>query len=120
MQFADRELRRFNLVALDLRCHAQTIGKAGKAYGREVAARDVALFMVSRLHRIFTAASLKILPPVDPSDPTISFIRNVNGRLYCAADSDPIPLIRTFNLRRIVSAPDRGAQQFLIHSFFVS
>ncbi|KAJ7787273.1 Alpha/Beta hydrolase protein [Mycena olivaceomarginata] len=45
LQFADRELRRFNLIALDLRCHAQTIGKAGKAYGREVAARDVALFM---------------------------------------------------------------------------
>ncbi|KAJ6522294.1 Alpha/Beta hydrolase protein [Mycena capillaripes] len=44
-QFADRELRRFNLVALDLRCHARTIGKAGKGYGREVAARDVALFM---------------------------------------------------------------------------
>ncbi|KAJ6460534.1 Alpha/Beta hydrolase protein [Mycena sanguinolenta] len=47
LQFADRNLRRFNLVALDLRCHAQTIGKAGKAYGREVAARDVALFMAS-------------------------------------------------------------------------
>ncbi|KAJ7923322.1 Alpha/Beta hydrolase protein [Mycena leptocephala] len=44
-QFADRELRRFNLVALDLRCHARTIGKAGKGYGREVAARDVAQFM---------------------------------------------------------------------------
>ncbi|KAJ7115621.1 Alpha/Beta hydrolase protein [Mycena crocata] len=47
-QFADRHLRRFNLIGLDLRCHAQTIGKAGQGYGREVAARDVALFM-SRL-----------------------------------------------------------------------
>ncbi|KAJ6563915.1 Alpha/Beta hydrolase protein [Mycena capillaripes] len=45
LQFSDRELRRFNLIALDFRCHARTIGKAGKGYGREVAARDVALFM---------------------------------------------------------------------------
>ncbi|KAJ7093499.1 Alpha/Beta hydrolase protein [Mycena epipterygia] len=44
-QFADRQLRRFNLVAFDLRCHARTIGKAGKGYGREVAARDVDLLM---------------------------------------------------------------------------
>ncbi|KAJ7638158.1 Alpha/Beta hydrolase protein [Mycena rosella] len=44
-QFADRELRRFNLIALDLRCHGRTIGRAGPGYGREVAARDVALFM---------------------------------------------------------------------------
>ncbi|KAJ7504787.1 Alpha/Beta hydrolase protein [Mycena galericulata] len=44
-QFADRRLRRFNLIGVDLRCHARTIGKAGKGYGREVAARDVALFM---------------------------------------------------------------------------
>ncbi|KAF7354186.1 AB hydrolase-1 domain-containing protein [Mycena venus] len=49
-QFADRDLRRFNLIALDLRCHARTIGKVGKGYGREVAAWDVALFMV-RLRR---------------------------------------------------------------------
>ncbi|KAJ7183975.1 Alpha/Beta hydrolase protein [Mycena filopes] len=44
-QFQDRHLRRFNLVGIDLRCHARTQGKAGKGYGREVAARDVALFM---------------------------------------------------------------------------
>ncbi|KAF8172410.1 Alpha/Beta hydrolase protein [Mycena galopus ATCC 62051] len=47
LQFSDRELRRFNLIALDLRCHARTIGKAGNGYGRETAARDVALFMAS-------------------------------------------------------------------------
>ncbi|KAJ6505767.1 Alpha/Beta hydrolase protein [Mycena vitilis] len=45
LQFADRELRRFNLIALDLRCHGETIGRAGEGYGPEVAARDVALFM---------------------------------------------------------------------------
>ncbi|KAJ6552572.1 Alpha/Beta hydrolase protein [Mycena vulgaris] len=44
-QFADQHLRRFNLIGLDLRCHGRTIGKAGKGYGREVAARDVGLFM---------------------------------------------------------------------------
>ncbi|KAJ7677695.1 Alpha/Beta hydrolase protein [Mycena polygramma] len=47
LQFADRELRRFNLIALDLRRHGESIGKAGKGYGREVAARDVALFMAT-------------------------------------------------------------------------
>ncbi|KAK7013725.1 AB hydrolase-1 domain-containing protein [Favolaschia claudopus] len=46
-QFSDRELRRFNLIGMDLRCHARTIGRAGEGYGREVAARDVALFMSS-------------------------------------------------------------------------
>ncbi|KAF7297503.1 AB hydrolase-1 domain-containing protein [Mycena indigotica] len=46
-QFSDRQLRRFNLVALDLRCHAKTSGRAGPGYGREVAARDVAQFMAS-------------------------------------------------------------------------
>ncbi|KAF7312842.1 AB hydrolase-1 domain-containing protein [Mycena kentingensis (nom. inval.)] len=46
-QFSDRQLRRFNLVALDLRCHAKTVGRAGPGYGREVAARDVGLFMKS-------------------------------------------------------------------------
>ncbi|KAJ6517438.1 Alpha/Beta hydrolase protein [Mycena vitilis] len=45
MQFADQELRRFNLVALDLRCHGETVGRAGEGYGQEVAARGVALFM---------------------------------------------------------------------------
>ncbi|KAJ7214670.1 hypothetical protein B0H12DRAFT_1242132 [Mycena haematopus] len=74
LQFADRNLRRFNLVALDLRCHARTIGKAGKGYGRETAARDVALFMV-----------------FNPSDSTISFIRNVHGRLHCASDGVLFP-----------------------------
>ncbi|KAF7334101.1 AB hydrolase-1 domain-containing protein [Mycena venus] len=49
-QFADRELRRFNLVALDLRCHARTIRRAGKGYEREVAARHVALLMIPRYH----------------------------------------------------------------------
>ncbi|KAJ7193481.1 Alpha/Beta hydrolase protein [Mycena pura] len=44
-QFADRELRRFNLVALDLRCHGRTVGPVGPGYDREVAARDVHQFM---------------------------------------------------------------------------
>jgi pimeloyl-ACP methyl ester carboxylesterase len=56
VQFADRELRRFNLVALDLRCHARTIGKAGKGYGREVAARDVAQFMAREPHQPLVAS----------------------------------------------------------------
>ncbi|KAJ7060373.1 Alpha/Beta hydrolase protein [Mycena amicta] len=46
-QFSDRELRRFNLVALDLRFHGKTEGRANEGYGREVAARDVGLFMES-------------------------------------------------------------------------
>ncbi|KAF7320705.1 AB hydrolase-1 domain-containing protein [Mycena chlorophos] len=46
-QFADRQLRRFNLVALDLRCHAGTVGRSGPGYGREVAARDVSAVMAA-------------------------------------------------------------------------
>ncbi|KAJ6518289.1 Alpha/Beta hydrolase protein [Mycena vitilis] len=45
LQFADRKLRRFNLIALDLRCHEQTIGRAGEGYSREIAARDVVAVM---------------------------------------------------------------------------
>ncbi|KAF9010219.1 alpha/beta-hydrolase [Cyathus striatus] len=44
-QFADTSLRRFNLVALDLRCHGETKGSAGNDYGRVQAAEDVFLFM---------------------------------------------------------------------------
>ncbi|KAJ7441770.1 Alpha/Beta hydrolase protein [Mycena galericulata] len=45
LQFADPNLRRFNLVALDLRSHGETTGKVGATYGREEAAADVAKFM---------------------------------------------------------------------------
>ncbi|KAJ7122272.1 Alpha/Beta hydrolase protein [Mycena epipterygia] len=44
-QFADTSLRRFNLVALDLRGHGETAGKVGSTYGREEAAADVVKFM---------------------------------------------------------------------------
>ncbi|KAF7326012.1 AB hydrolase-1 domain-containing protein [Mycena kentingensis (nom. inval.)] len=45
LQFADPNLRRFNLIALDLRSHGETSGKVGATYGREEAAADVAKFM---------------------------------------------------------------------------
>ncbi|KAJ7778081.1 Alpha/Beta hydrolase protein [Mycena metata] len=45
LQFADPNLRRFNLVALDLRSHGETVAKVGATYGREEAAADVAKFM---------------------------------------------------------------------------
>ncbi|KAJ7741953.1 Alpha/Beta hydrolase protein [Mycena maculata] len=44
-QFADPNLRRFNLVALDLRSHGETSGKVPATYGREAAAADVVKFM---------------------------------------------------------------------------
>ncbi|KAJ6627974.1 Alpha/Beta hydrolase protein [Mycena sp. CBHHK59/15] len=45
LQFADPSLRRFNLVALDLRCHGETTGKVAATYGRDEAAADVVKFM---------------------------------------------------------------------------
>ncbi|KAF7316120.1 AB hydrolase-1 domain-containing protein [Mycena indigotica] len=45
LQFADPSLRRFNLIALDLRGHGETSGKIGATYGREEAAADIAKFM---------------------------------------------------------------------------
>ncbi|KAJ6557950.1 Alpha/Beta hydrolase protein [Mycena capillaripes] len=45
LQFSDPNLRRFNLVALDLRSHGETSGKVGATYGREEAAADVMKFM---------------------------------------------------------------------------
>ncbi|KAF8162449.1 Alpha/Beta hydrolase protein [Mycena galopus ATCC 62051] len=45
LQFADPNLRRFNLVAIDLRSHGETSGKVGAEYGREQAADDIKEFM---------------------------------------------------------------------------
>ncbi|KAJ7196574.1 Alpha/Beta hydrolase protein [Mycena pura] len=45
LQFSDPNLRRFNLVALDLRGHGETTGKINATYGREEAAADVVKFM---------------------------------------------------------------------------
>ncbi|KAJ6451822.1 Alpha/Beta hydrolase protein [Mycena vitilis] len=45
LQFNDPNLRRFNLVALDLRLHGETSAKVGATYGREEAAADIAKFM---------------------------------------------------------------------------
>ena len=45
-QFADPQLRRFNLVALDSRAHGDTGGIVNSSYGQEDAAEDVVNFMV--------------------------------------------------------------------------
>ncbi|KIK68482.1 hypothetical protein GYMLUDRAFT_154015 [Collybiopsis luxurians FD-317 M1] len=44
-QFNDPNLRRFNLVALDLRSHGSTEGDVPDDYGPQMAAKDVVLFM---------------------------------------------------------------------------
>ena len=45
-QFADPQLRRFNLIALDLRAHGETGGQVNKDYGPMAAAEDIVKFMV--------------------------------------------------------------------------
>ena len=45
-QFADPQLRRFNLVALDFRAHGDTGGVVNSSYGQEAAAEDALKFMV--------------------------------------------------------------------------
>ncbi|KAK0458841.1 alpha/beta-hydrolase [Desarmillaria tabescens] len=45
MQFGDRTLRKFNLVAMDLRGHGETGGSAPKHYGQDDAAADIVKFM---------------------------------------------------------------------------
>jgi hypothetical protein len=45
-QFQDPSLRRFNLIALDLRGHGETGGLAGPEYDQEDSANDVLKFMV--------------------------------------------------------------------------
>ncbi|KAK0203678.1 alpha/beta-hydrolase [Desarmillaria ectypa] len=45
MQFGDRTLRKFNLVAMDLRGHGETGGSAPKGYGQDDAAADIVKFM---------------------------------------------------------------------------
>lgn len=63
-QFADRALRRFNLIALDSRFHGETTGKVGDDYTVVEAARDVAEFMAS-FH------AMQIFPTVN--QPVFSF-----------------------------------------------
>jgi len=45
-QFADPNLRRFNLIALDFRCHGLSIGRVPETYREADAAEDVFRFMV--------------------------------------------------------------------------
>jgi pimeloyl-ACP methyl ester carboxylesterase len=46
-QFKDRQLRKFNLIALDFRCHGETTGGISAEYGPAEAAGDVSKFMAS-------------------------------------------------------------------------
>ena len=47
VQFGDCALRRFNLVAMDLRGHGETGDTAPKNYGQDDAAKDIVKFMAS-------------------------------------------------------------------------
>ena len=45
-QFADPQLRKFNLIVMETRGHGDTSGKVGKTFSRVEAADDVKKFMV--------------------------------------------------------------------------
>jgi pimeloyl-ACP methyl ester carboxylesterase len=45
-QFGDPSIRRFNLVAVDLRSHGETSGPVPEGYDQEMATKDVIAFMV--------------------------------------------------------------------------
>lgn len=47
VQFSDPKIRQFNLVAVDMRAHGETKGKVPKDFDQEMAAEDMAKFMVS-------------------------------------------------------------------------
>jgi pimeloyl-ACP methyl ester carboxylesterase len=49
-QFVDPGIRRFNLIAVDSRCHGATTGRVSKDYGCVEAAEDIAKFMASVTH----------------------------------------------------------------------
>jgi pimeloyl-ACP methyl ester carboxylesterase len=59
--YADTRLRRFNLVAMDLRGHGWTTAKVEDTYGSEVAAQDVLKLMVRHMLWSFRSASFSSL-----------------------------------------------------------
>ncbi|KAF7300036.1 AB hydrolase-1 domain-containing protein [Mycena kentingensis (nom. inval.)] len=120
-QFASRQLRRFNLVALDLRGHGRTVGAAGAGYGREVAATDVGMFMealeIPRYHifgmsmggcigiqtaisfpdavqSVFVVSSLSLTEPPDVADgrrEMITYLMQISEEIEAGAMLDTSP-----------------------------
>ena len=49
--FTDPSLRRFNLVAVDLLCHGDTVAAVPEDYDQKMAAADIVTFMVCPILR---------------------------------------------------------------------
>jgi len=61
-QFNDPQLRRFNLVALDLRGYGRTGGTVPEGYNQEMAADDVVQFMVGHNLKRFRTLLTQLRP----------------------------------------------------------
>ncbi|KAJ7862991.1 Alpha/Beta hydrolase protein [Mycena leptocephala] len=66
--YANPQLRRFNLVSMDLRGHGWTSGRIDEDYGRETAARDVltlmmAIFAPEKVLSLFLMSPLPLTEP---------------------------------------------------------
>jgi pimeloyl-ACP methyl ester carboxylesterase len=92
--YADRRMRRFNLVTMDLRGYGWTLAKVEDTYGREVAAQDVLNLMVLRY--LYFPDSSSILVSQDAL--SISACHVMGGSIGAMAILAPAKVLSLFML----------------------